>query len=273
MKIFSFIKKVFVLGLTVLSSSITCELKCVSMNNQECKVRPKIVGVSSNNRIFYPFSVKMNRCSGNYNSVNDLYAKICVPDIVKNLNVKVFNLMSRTNETRSIKSRETCKCICRLNKVICNNKQRWNKDQCRCECKKLIDKGVCNKGYIFNPSKCKCECDKSCNTGQYLEHLDCKCKKKTIDLIVEECTEYDDNKTKLVNKTVTKTDNKTKLVIKTVTKNDNKTKIVNKTVENSCKVYTVLTIASLVISTVYAIKNYCLKIKIFSLNIILVEKH
>ena len=50
--------------------------------------------------------------------------------------------MSRSNESRSIKSHETCKCICRLNKIICNNKQRWNKDQCRCECKELIDKGV-----------------------------------------------------------------------------------------------------------------------------------
>ena len=127
MKIFSFVKKVFVLGLTVLSSSITGALKCISMNNQECKVRPEIVDVSSNNPIFYPFSVKINRCSGNCNSINDPYAKICVPDVVKNLNVKVFNLMSRINETRSTKSHKTCKCICRLNKIICN-KQKWNKD-------------------------------------------------------------------------------------------------------------------------------------------------
>ena len=62
---FSFVKKVSVLGLTVLSSTITDALNCVSMNNQECKVRPEIVNVSSNNPIFYPFSVKINRCSGN----------------------------------------------------------------------------------------------------------------------------------------------------------------------------------------------------------------
>ena len=79
---------------------------------------------------------------------------------------------------------ETCKCICRLNKIICNNKQRWSKDQCRCECKELIDKGFCDKGYIFNPSNCKCDCDNSCNTSQYLDYLDCKCKKKIIDPIV-----------------------------------------------------------------------------------------
>ena len=65
-------------------------------------------------------------CSGNYNSINDTYAKIYVPDVVKNLNVEIFNLMSRTNESRSIKLHETCKCICRLNKIVCNNKQKWN---------------------------------------------------------------------------------------------------------------------------------------------------
>ena len=145
--------------------------------------------------------------------------------------------VSRTNESRSIKLHETCKCICRLNKIICSNKQKWNKDKCRCECKKLIDKGACNKGYIFNPSNCECECDKSCNTSQYLDYLDCKCKNKIIGLIVEKCTEHD-NKTKIVNKTDNKTNNKI---------------IVTKTVKNSCKVYIILTIASIVTSTVYTI--------------------
>ena len=57
MRIFNFVKKVFFLGLTVLSSSITGALNCVSMKNQKCKVRPEIVDVNSNNPIFYPFSV------------------------------------------------------------------------------------------------------------------------------------------------------------------------------------------------------------------------
>ena len=68
--------------------------------------------------------------------------QICVPDVVKNLNVKVFNLMSRTNETRQIEWHETCKCKCRLDGSVCNNKQRWNDNKCRCECKELIDKGL-----------------------------------------------------------------------------------------------------------------------------------
>ena len=72
------------------------------MKNQECKRRPQVVNVNSNNPIFYPFSIKTGKCSGNCNNINNPYAKICVPDVIKDLNVKVFNLMSRTNETRFI---------------------------------------------------------------------------------------------------------------------------------------------------------------------------
>ena len=78
--------------------------------------------------------------------------------------------MSRTNETRHIEWRKNCKCIYRLDKIICNSKQRWNEDKCRCECKELIDKGVCDKGYVWNPSNCECECDKSCNISEYLDY-------------------------------------------------------------------------------------------------------
>ena len=52
--------------------------------------------------MFFPFSIKMSKCSGSCNNINYPYAKICVPDVVKNLNVKVFNIISRTNETRDI---------------------------------------------------------------------------------------------------------------------------------------------------------------------------
>ena len=97
--------------------------------------------------------------------------------------------MSRTNETRHIEWHKICKCICRLDKIICNSKQRRNEDKCRCECKELIDKGVCDKGYVWNPSNCECECDKSCNIGEYLDYSSCKCRKTLLDPLVEECTE------------------------------------------------------------------------------------
>ena len=72
------------------------------MNNQACKVRPEIINVNSNEPVFYSFSIKTSKCSGSCNNINDPYAKIYVPNDVKDLNVKVFNLMSKTNETRHI---------------------------------------------------------------------------------------------------------------------------------------------------------------------------
>ena len=123
------------------------------------------------------------------NEIKDPYTKMCIPDVVKNINLKVFNLMSRTNETRYIKLHETCKCKCRLDASVCNNKQRWNEDKCRCECKELIDKGSCDKGFIWNPSNCKCECGKSCDVGEYLDYENSKCRKKVVDELAEKCTE------------------------------------------------------------------------------------
>ena len=103
------------------------------MNDQACKVRPEIINVNSNEPVFYPFSIKASKCNGSCNNINDPYVKIWVPDAVKDLNVKVFNLMSRNNETRYMKWHETCKCECRLEAIVCNNKQRCNKNKCRCE--------------------------------------------------------------------------------------------------------------------------------------------
>ena len=87
---------------------------------------------------------------------------MCVPDVIKNVNVKVFNIMSRTNETRHIEWHETCKYKCKLDASVCNNKQRWNDDKCRCECKELTE---------------------------YLDYKNCKCRKKLVDKLVDACTE------------------------------------------------------------------------------------
>ena len=148
------------------------------MNNQECKIRAKIININNNEPTFYPFSISVNKCSGSCDNVNDPNAKFCVPSSIKNIYVKVFNLMSRSNQTRHIECHETCKCKCTLDLTVCNNKQRWNENKCRCECKELIDKGRCDKLFIWNPSRCECECDKSCDVGKYLDYKNCKCRKK-----------------------------------------------------------------------------------------------
>ena len=79
---FVFIKKIFYIG-SLFSSSLVSKtpLSCISIKNQERKVRPEIINVNNNNPIFYPFSIKINKCSGNCNNTNNPYAKICVPDV------------------------------------------------------------------------------------------------------------------------------------------------------------------------------------------------
>ena len=83
----------------------------------------------------------------------------------------------------------------------------------------MIDKGVYDKGFIWNPSNCECECDKSCDIGECLDYQNCKCRKKLVDKLVEECTENIEE---------------TRLVEKTSAKNKNKHKC------SSCTLYTVL---------------------------------
>ena len=188
-----FIKKCFFTAMTFFSIHPLNlnSLEYVSVNNQECKERTKIFDVNSNEHMFYPFSIKVNKCGGSCNGINDPYAKLCVPDIIKNINVKVFNLMSRINETRL----ETCKCICRLSASVCNNRQRWKEGQCRCECKELVDKGICDKELIWNPSNCECKCDKSYGIGKYLDYKNCVCRNSIVDELVEECAKIvDENK-------------------------------------------------------------------------------
>ena len=100
---FRFVKKIFISTIMFFSSlSSINALECISMKNQECKVRPEIVNINSNDPIFYPFGIKVNKCNGKCNTTNGPYAKVCVLYTVKILNVKVFNLMTLANETRHI---------------------------------------------------------------------------------------------------------------------------------------------------------------------------
>ena len=114
----------------------------VSLKNQECRATPKVINVNTDEPVFYPYSIKVNKCSGSCNNINNPYAKLCIPDTIKNINVKIFNLMQRINGKNM-----TCKCICRLTAAVGNSRQRWNEGTCRCECKEeLINKIVCDKG-------------------------------------------------------------------------------------------------------------------------------
>ena len=159
---YGFIKKCFftasefISTLTSVYLLIAALLSCISMNKQEYKIRPQIINVNSEDSVFFSVSIKISKFSGSCKNINNPYAKMCVPDVAKNLHINVLNRMSRTNETRHIEWLETCKGKCKLDASVFNNKQRWNKVKCRCEYKNLIDKGVCDKRFIWNSSNCEC---------------------------------------------------------------------------------------------------------------------
>ena len=89
-----FAKQIFISAMMFFGCNLPSinSLKCISMNNRECKIRPQIVHVNSEEPVFFPFSIKTSKCSGSCNNVNDPYAQLCVPDIIKNLNVRAFNV-------------------------------------------------------------------------------------------------------------------------------------------------------------------------------------
>ena len=139
--------------------------------------------------LFYPYNVLVNKCSGSCNTFDDPLAKMCVPNIIKNVNIKVYNFLMILNETRNVLWHESCKCVCRLNSSVCSSKQIWNSDTCRCDCNEDFAGIInCTKGYMWNPSTCTCECDMWCKPGQYLDHKNCVCKNKLIGRVTVEYT-------------------------------------------------------------------------------------
>ena len=81
---FELIKKCFFTGLAFLSNFTSVNmLSCISMTNQECRVRPKIDNINSDEPVFYPFSIKRSKCCGSCNNANNPYAKMCVLDVIK----------------------------------------------------------------------------------------------------------------------------------------------------------------------------------------------
>ena len=129
---FGVIKKAFISTFAFFNHNIllTNSLKCYSLDNQECKIRPEIISVNNKKPIFYPYKIKMSGCVGSCNAIGDPYGKTCFANDIENIGLKVFYLLSQNNENINIEKHKSCECKCRLNKDACNNKQIFNKDTC-----------------------------------------------------------------------------------------------------------------------------------------------
>ena len=95
---FEFVKHIFTSKMMFFGCNLSKvnSLKFISLSNQERKIRPEVINVNSDEPSFYPYSVKINKCSGSCSNINNPYAKICIPDVVKNINLKVFNLIVKS---------------------------------------------------------------------------------------------------------------------------------------------------------------------------------
>ena len=83
-----------------LASNSKGTMKCLSPNNRPYQTRPTRVDINSNETLFYPFTVSVNKCGGGCNTFGNSYGRVCVPNKVKNMSPKVFNLMLEASEIR-----------------------------------------------------------------------------------------------------------------------------------------------------------------------------
>ena len=79
-------------------------LECLSVVNQKCMSRPKTLDVNEGvgEALFYPYNVLVNKCSRSCNTLDDPMAKLCVPNVIKRVNMKVYIFLMSLNKTRNV---------------------------------------------------------------------------------------------------------------------------------------------------------------------------
>ena len=142
---FGLIKKMF-MGLLIRIVNGPNHTKCISLSNQKCMIQPTLINLLPNEYIqefhYYPFVVKLNRCAGSCNTLNDLFNKVLVTNKTENLNLRMFNMITGINESKTLTKHLSCKCKCKFDGRKYNSDQWWNNIKCQCECKK---RHVCEK--------------------------------------------------------------------------------------------------------------------------------
>ena len=109
-------------------------------NNQKCEIQPTFINLHPNEYSqefhYYQFTVKLDKCVGSCNIINDLSNKVCVPNKIEDLNLNVLDMITGINESKTLTKHISCKCKCKFDKRKCSSNQWWNSNKCRCKCKK-----------------------------------------------------------------------------------------------------------------------------------------
>ena len=150
------VTKMFI-GLLASVLNASNHTKCISLSNQQCMIEPTLINLHPNGYSqglrYYPFVVNLDRCVGSCNTLYDLSNKVCVPRKTEDLNVSVFNMITRIRGSKYV----SCKYKCNFDGTKCNLNQKWNNNKCQRECKNLQEYNLCEKDYIWNPAPCSCE--------------------------------------------------------------------------------------------------------------------
>ena len=114
----------------------------MSLSNQKCMIQLTLVNLHHNEYSqefhYYPCAVKLDRCIGCCNTLNDLSNKACVPNKAEDLNLSVFNVIIGINESETLTTHISCECKRKFDERKCNSDQWWNNDKCRCESKNVV---------------------------------------------------------------------------------------------------------------------------------------
>ena len=158
-----FIKQIIIaLVLVLFCFGGSLVIDCLSISNQQCMVRPKLIDLNPDELYYYPFIINMSRCVGSSNTIEDPYGRIFVPSQMEDVNMALFNIIKEINESRTLTKFISCECRCEFNGRKCNLRQKWNNNKCQCHCKKPIKHRACKEDYTWNFSTCACECSKDC---------------------------------------------------------------------------------------------------------------
>ena len=92
--------------------------------------------------------ISLDKCNGSCNTFTEISIRVCIPNKTENVNLNVFNFITRKNESKTFEKYLSYECNCKLDSKRRNTNQTWNKNKYTCECKNLR-KSMCEKNIIF----------------------------------------------------------------------------------------------------------------------------
>ena len=132
---FWLIKKIFI-GLLSSIVNASNHTKCIFLSNGKCMIQPTLINLHPNEYSqefhYYPFAVKLDRCVGSCNTLNDLSNKACVPNKTEDLNLSVFNMIARINQSKTLTSIFPANVNVNLMKRNGKSNQLCNNNKCQC---------------------------------------------------------------------------------------------------------------------------------------------